>query len=81
MPSHRENVMLSGRLRGMGRDADCTVRAEKVSLPGTNQSKYANFTIHEEPKDLPDGQYDVTFEHRAARLQRLNGVWIVALDG
>src|SRR5450631_4391825 len=35
-PDQGETVMMTGRLRGMGREAECTVSAVKVSLPQLN---------------------------------------------
>ena len=47
--SHRETVMMTGRLKGMGREAECTVSAEKVSLPHLNICEYVNCDIHLAP--------------------------------
>jgi len=44
--SHREIVMMSGWLKGMGHEAECTVSAVKVSLPQLNISEYVNCDIH-----------------------------------
>jgi hypothetical protein len=71
--------MLSGRLSGMGRDAECNVSAVKVSLPGTNAFEYANLGIHNEPADLPDGQYEVRFSGRTVPVQRHGGAWIARI--
>jgi hypothetical protein len=71
--------MLAGRLRGMGREAECTLSAEKVSLPGTNMYEYAKLTILGEPKDLPDGQYEVTYDGRTQKVQRKFGAWIAPI--
>jgi hypothetical protein len=76
MASNREIVMLPGRLKGMGREADCTVGAVKVSLPGTNVSHYAKCSIHHEPSDLPEGQYQVTFGGETVPVQKRNGAWL-----
>lgn len=68
--------MLSGPLRGMGREAECTVSAVKVSLPGTNLYEYTKLGIHNAPADLPDGPYAVTIEGRTVLVQRRQGAWI-----
>jgi hypothetical protein len=60
----------------MGREAECTIRAEKVSLPGTNLYEYVKLKIHNEPADLPDGPYAVTIEGRTVPVQRHLGAWI-----
>ena len=57
--SHREPVMMTGRLKGMGREAECTVSAVKVSLPLPNIWEYVNCDIHLAPENLPDGRYEV----------------------
>lgn len=74
--SHREHVVMRGRLQGMGREADCLVAATKVSLPGTDLFEYANCRIHQEPEDLPDGQYTVSFAGRTVSLRKKNGFWV-----
>ena len=43
--THRETVMMTGRLKGMGREAECTVSAVKVSLPLLNIWEYVNCDI------------------------------------
>jgi hypothetical protein len=68
--------MLSGLLRGMGREAECTVSTVKVSLPGTNHYEYTKLGIHNEPAELPDGPYAVTIEGRTVPVQRHLGAWI-----
>jgi hypothetical protein len=78
MASLHEFVSLSGRLVGNGRDESCTVYAQKVSLPGTEHYDYARATITDEPKDLPDGFYTVTFDDRTLKVQRLDGGWIAS---
>src|ERR1700756_4650379 len=60
MALHREVVVLSGQLTGMGREASCTLNALRVSLPGTIVSHFANCNIHHAPRDLPDGEYLMT---------------------
>ena len=43
--SPRETVMMSGRLKGMGREGECTVSAVKVSLPLLNIWEYVHRDI------------------------------------
>jgi hypothetical protein len=76
MASHREIVMLSGRLKGMGREADCIVSAVKVSLPGTNASHYTKCQIQNAPDDLPEGQYQVTFGGDTTNVRKRDGFWL-----
>ena len=76
MAFHRESVTLPGSLRGLGRAATCTIIAEKVSLPGTNLYEYARLLISDEPKDLPDGRYNLVYEGGTVPLQLHRGAWV-----
>jgi|HubBroStandDraft_6_1064221.scaffolds.fasta_scaffold199165_1 hypothetical protein len=75
MVLHREVVVLSGQLTGMGREASCTLNALRVSLPGTIVSHFANCNIHHAPRDLPDGEYLMTFDGGMIVFQKHGGVW------
>ena len=70
--------MMTGRLKGMGREAECTVSAVKLSLPLLNIWEYVRCDIYLAPEDLPDGAYNVTFEGRTMKMKKLDGYW---LDG
>ncbi len=74
--SNREAVMMTGRLKGMGREAECTVSATKVSLPLLNIWEYVNCDIHLAPENLPDGRYALTFEGKTMDVKLLEGVWV-----
>jgi hypothetical protein len=74
--AHREAVMMAGRLRGMGREAECTVSAVKISLPHLNIWEYVKCDIHFAPEDLPDGPYEVTFEGKTMAVKLLDGFWV-----
>jgi hypothetical protein len=76
--SHRETVMMAGRLKGMGCEAGCTVSAVKVSLPQLKIWEYVRCDIHLAPEHLPNGSYEVSFEGRTMRVKKLDGYW---LDG
>ena len=76
MTSNRESVTLAGRLVGMGREVDCSVRVVKVSLPGTAEYNYIRPVIHDVPADLQDGLYSITFGGKTERVQRQYGAWI-----
>jgi hypothetical protein len=69
--------MLSGVLRGMGREEKCIVSATEVSLPGI-PSEYTKCSIHQAPSDLPEGHYEVEYEGRIARIQKFQGMWVTA---
>jgi hypothetical protein len=60
----------------MGRDVNCSVRAVKVSLPGTDEYTYIRPVIYGAPSDLPDGPYSITFGGKTESVQRLMGAWI-----
>jgi hypothetical protein len=73
---HREIVMMSGWLKGMGHEAECTVSAVKVSLPQLDISEYVKCDIHLAPEDLPNGVYQVTFEGVTMKVKKLDGDWL-----
>jgi hypothetical protein len=77
MPSRHENVILPGRLGGMGRNEECSVHAVEVSLPGTENHIYTHPVISGAPSDLPDGLYSLRFGGATARAERLHGAWIL----
>ncbi len=60
----------------MGHQAACTVSAIKVSLPQLNIWEYVKCSIQHAPDDLPDGQYEVSFDGREMRLKKLDGGWL-----
>jgi hypothetical protein len=76
MASHREVVMLQGKLRGMGREASCILSAIKISSPLTGHPNFTKCDIHQAPDDLPDGRYEVTFGGQTAKVKNGNGFWL-----
>jgi hypothetical protein len=74
--SHREIKVMSGHLKGMGREAKCLVSAVQVSMPGTNVSHYAKCKIQNAPDDLPEGSYQVTFDGQTENVKKSNGFWL-----
>jgi hypothetical protein len=76
--SRRETVMMTGRLKGMGREAECTIGAVMISPPLLDTGEYVDCDIYFAPEDLPDGKYEVTFESRTTEVKKLDGEW---LDG
>ncbi len=75
MVLNREDVVLAGRLIGMGREETCTFNAEKLSLPGVIVSHFSKCNVHHAPSDLPDGEYLVVFEGGMIPFQKRRGVW------
>ena len=66
----------SGRLEGMGREAECTVSAVKVSPPQLNIWEYVKCDSRLAPEDLPDGRYEVTFEGKTMGVKLLDAFWV-----
>ena len=60
MTSARERVVLPGILRGQGHEIECAVLATKVSLPGTSEVAYCQYSIHSVAKPVPEGRYQLT---------------------
>jgi len=73
--SFREAVLVPGVLRGMNREAQCVVRAVKVSLPKLDVWEYVAADVVEAPKDLPTGAYEVAFEGRKVTVQKSARGW------
>ena len=70
-------VTLSGHLKGMEREIQCTVSAFEVPLPDSDSCEYALVMIHDAPHDLPDGRYSLSFDSRAIPVQRHDGAWLL----
>jgi hypothetical protein len=73
-PSIRESVLVLGVLQGADVDSSCVVRAVKVSIDGL---EYVKAEVAEAPAHLPDGHYDLIFEGRKMKVDRLSGSWLV----
>jgi hypothetical protein len=79
MASIRERVSFSGILKGAGHEANCTVRAIKVSLPGKpSVFEYVNYSIENVSKPLPDGIYELAAQGKTIAVRNKNGDWISA---
>lgn len=74
--SVREAVLVQGVLRGMNLEAQCIVRAVKVSLPKLDIWEYVKADITQAPSDLPIGAYEVSFEGRKLRVNKTHQGWI-----
>jgi hypothetical protein len=68
--------MMTGRLKGMGREAECTVSAVKISVPHPDIWEYVECDIYLAPEDLPDGGYEVSFEGKTMKVKLLDGFWV-----
>jgi hypothetical protein len=74
----RERITLAGFLRGQGTSANCTLRATKVSLAGSDEFDYANIEVIDVDKQLPSGVFELTYAGRVANMREVNGHWIAA---
>ena len=79
MASTREPVSFPGILRGGGVEANCTVRAIKVSLPGMpSMFEYVEYSIESVSKPLPDNVYELSANGRTIAVRNKNGHWVSA---
>jgi hypothetical protein len=78
MASQRESVSFPGIIKGGGHEASCTIYATKVTLPGTSESAYTDYSIQGVSKALPEGNYDVTARGETTRVRLQNGHWLAA---
>jgi len=78
MASMKERVSFPGILRGQGHEANCTVWATKVTLPGTGQSAYAKYSVENVSKMLPEGEYQLLANGEASAVRYQNGNWLSA---
>jgi len=74
--SVREAVLVQGVLRGMDLEAQCVVRAVKVSLPKLDVWEYVKADITHAPSELPLGAYEVSFDGRKMRVNKTVHGWI-----
>lgn len=74
-PSIRESVLLLGVLHGADVESSCVVRAVRVSIPRLDVSEYVKAEIAEAPAHLPEGHYELTFEGRKMKVNRVAGDW------
>jgi hypothetical protein len=74
----RKIITRAAQLKGMGYEVNCTVMMTEVSQPGFPPA-YCKLSIHNEPKDLPDGTYEIFFTGNKDRLRKQNGFWLAAL--
>jgi len=74
--SIREAVLVQGVLRGMDLEAQCVVRAIKVSLPKLDVWEYVKADITNAPTELPLGAYELSYEGRKMRVNKTARGWI-----
>lgn len=76
MASSRERVCFPGKLRGEGREADCTVWATRVDAPGNGPPAYVEYAIKDVSKPLPEGNYTVSTNGEAIPVRYHGGYWV-----
>ena len=77
-PSIREAVMVPGTLRGSEFNAPCTVRAVKVSIPRLDVWEYVKVEVAQAPSELPAGNYQLTFDGRTMKADKISADWRIA---
>jgi hypothetical protein len=68
-------VRVPGVLRGMDREAHCTLLTWKES--STKARVYTRCRIQDEPSDLPDGLYTVFFSGYTVATRRFDHCWML----
>jgi hypothetical protein len=75
MGSQKEAVSFPGIIRGGGHEANCTVLATKVGLPGI-ASTYCDYSVENVSKPLPEGRYQLFVNGETYALRYENGFWL-----
>jgi hypothetical protein len=60
----------------MNHQVPCMVRAVKVSLPNLDIWEYVSADIAQTSFELPDGAYNVSFEGRMMKVNKIAGNWV-----
>lgn len=72
----RRRVTFSGILRGEGQEAECTIAASEVSLPGASASALCDYSIQTVSKPLPEGRYRLDARGEIINLRFCEGHWL-----
>jgi hypothetical protein len=72
----KERISFSGKLRGDGHEAECTVSATRVTLPGTSAVALAEYSIQKVSKTLPEGRYQLFAHGEVINLRHHSGQWL-----
>jgi hypothetical protein len=72
----RRRVTFSGVLRGEGQEAECTIAATEVSLPGTSASALCDYSVQTVSKPLPEGRYQLDARGETIKLRFRDGHWL-----
>lgn len=80
MPVDTEHILLPGWLTGMGCEAPCKVPAKRVSLRGSGHSFLPTCEIVDEPGDLPEGLYLLSYNGEALAMRKQpDGIWVAVV--
>lgn len=72
------NVLLNGRLVGLGHQAECKVMARKTVRPETSEVLYGDPVIIDAPNELPEGEYSLFFENVSTSVLHKGILWMPA---
>ena len=76
------NVLLTGRLVGMGQQAECEVMAKRTSRSESGETIYGETVIYSEPvvihapNELPEGEYMLFFENVSTPVLHKGVLWM-----
>jgi hypothetical protein len=73
--SIRESVIVLGILHGADIESPCVIRAVRVSIPKLDVSEYVKAEIAEAPAHLAQGHYNLTFEGRRMKVEKVGEDW------
>ena len=76
MASTRKLVSFPGVLTGQGQQATCTVSAVQVTLGGTNESAYTDYSVSNVSQMLPDGDYELFANGNKSRVRLKDEAWL-----
>lgn len=71
------NVLLTGRLQGMGHQAECEVMARRSPSHGPERFVYSDPEIIHVAGDLPEGEYTLHLENISAPVLHKGVLWTV----
>jgi len=71
------NVLLTGRLSGMGHEAACEVMAKRTPSHSPTVFAYSEPVVIHAPADLPEGVYTLHFENVSMPVLHKGVLWLV----
>jgi hypothetical protein len=73
--SIRESVLVPGTVGSSEGSATCTVKATKITIPRLDVWEYVSAEVFQAPAELPDGAYEVIFDGRKMKVEKVAGSW------